>query len=397
MRLASWAGAVLAALLTTAAPAQEEARPIKIGVLTDITGILSSALGMGSVDGARMAVEDFGGKMFGKPIEVVFADHQNKPDIGSTITRRWFDEENVDAIVDIGNSAVALAVRELVISKKKIAIYVGASSAILTGKACSANTAQWSHDSYMFAHAVSGALLAQGKKKWFLIVQDWAFGHALQQDVENAVKAGGGTVLESVRHAPGTLDYSSMLVRAQASGADVVALVGAGQDLTNLIKQANEFGVGGGKQQLVAPAFLLSDAHALGTQAAGGLLFSTVWYWDLNPEAREWSLRFFNRNKVMPTEAHAGTYSAVTHMLKAIQAAKSVEPMAVMAQMRAMPVQDFYTKSARLRADGRLMRPAYLAQMKTPAESKKPWDYYKILSEIPPEKAFSPPSDLCKL
>ena len=390
MRFWALAAALAAALFTTSGQAQEARRPVKIGVLTDLSGILSSALGPGSVDAARMAIEDFGGTMFGRPIELVSGDHQNKPDIGASLARRWFDENGVDTIVDIGNSAVALAVRDLVQSKGRIALYVGASSADLTGSACSPNTAQWSHDSYLFANALPAELMRQGKKKWFLIVQDWAFGHALQRDVTKVVTDGGGQVVDAVRHPPGTLDFSSMLLRAQSSGADVIAFLSAGQDLSNMIKQSSEFGLAGSAQQLVAPAFLLSEAHGLGTQVAQGIVFSTVWYWNLNPEARAWSMRFFARNRFMPTEAHAGTYSAVAHYLKAVRDVGSSRHDLVMARMRALPVNDFYTVNARLRPDGRLMRPAYLAQMKSPAQSREPWDYYTILSEVPPERAFRP-------
>jgi branched-chain amino acid transport system substrate-binding protein len=392
MRCWKFAVAFAAVLIATASPAQEPKKSLKIGVLTDMTGILSSALGPGSVDGARMAIEDFGGTMFGQPIELLTGDHQNKPDIGSGITRRWFDETGVDAIVDIGNSAVALAVRELVQSKNKVALYVGASSADLTGKACSPNTAQWSHDSYLFANALPAELMRQGKKNWFLIVQDWAFGHALERDVTKVVTEGGGKITGSVKHPPGTLDFASMLLQAQTSGAEIVAFLSAGQDLSTMIKQADEFGLKM-KQQLVAPAFLLSDAHGLGPKQAQGIMFATVWYWNLNPEARAWSERFFKRNKFMPSEAHAGTYSAVSHYLKAVKATGTTEPLKVMARMREMPVNDFYSQDVKLREDGRLMRKAYIGQMKTPEQSREPWDYYNILSEIPPERAFRPASE----
>lgn len=380
-------------LVAMPAYAQSEAT-VKIGVLTDMSGVLASALGTGSVDGARMAVEDFGGTMFGKKIELIFADHQNKPDIGAGIARRWFDQENVDLIADVGNSAVALAIRELVQSKSKVALFVGSASADLTGRACSPNTAQWSHDTYLFTNAVPAKMLRDGRKKWFLIVQDWAFGHALDSDISRVIAAGGGEVIGRVRHAPGTLDLSSQLLQAQNSGADVVALLSAVQDLSTSIKQAHEFGVGAdGKQQLFAPAFLLTDAHSLGTSVAQGITFSTVWYWNLNPETRKWSERFFARNKVMPAEAHAGTYSAVMHYLKAVQAAGTTKADVVMARMRELPVTDFYTDHAKLREDGRLMRKAYVARMKAPAQSKEPWDYYEILSEIAPEQAFRPASE----
>ena len=392
MRCWKFAVAFAAVLIATASQAQEPKKPLRIGVLTDMTGILSSALGPGSVDGARMAIEDFGGTMFGQPIELVTGDHQNKPDIGSGITRRWFDETGIDVIVDIGNSAVALAVRELVQSKNKIALYAGASSADLTGKACSPNTAQWSHDTYLFANALPAELMRQGKKTWFLVVQDWAFGHALERDITKVVSEGGGKVIGSVKHPPGTLDFASMLLQAQTSGAEIVAFLSAGQDLSTMIKQADEFGLKT-KQQLVAPAFLLSDAHGLGPQQAQGIMFATVWYWNLNPEARAWSERFFKRNKFMPAEAHAGTYSAVSHYLKAVKETGTTEPLKVMAKMREMPVNDFYSQDVKLREDGRLMRKAYIGQMKTPAQSREPWDYYNILSEIPPERAFRPASE----
>jgi branched-chain amino acid transport system substrate-binding protein len=385
------------ALFVASAPAgaqttQKPLKPLKVGVLTDMTGILSSALGSGSVDGARMAVEDFGGTMFGRPIEFVFGDHQNKPDVGSAIARKWFDEDGVDVVADVGNSAVALALRELVQSKGKIALFVGNASSDVTGRACSPNTAHWNHDTYMMVNSVPPRLVREGKRKWFLIVQDWAFGHALERDITRVVQAGGGEVVGSVRHPPGTFDFSSLLLQAQNSGAEVIGFLNAVQDLSNSIKQAGEFGLGA-KQQFFAPAFLLADAHGLGTKAAGGLTFSTVWYWDLNPEARTWSQRFFARNKFMPAEAHAGTYSAVTHYLKAVHATGGRDAAAVMAEMRRLPVNDFYTRGAKLREDGRLMRAAYVARMKTPAESKEPWDYFKILSEIPPEEAFRPASE----
>lgn len=395
MRLTGLAAGLLAGILA-AAPGHAETATgaVKVGVLTDMSGILASGLGAGSVDGARMAIEDFGGKMFGKPIELVFADHQNKPDIGSTIARQWLDEGGVDLIADVGNSAVALALRELVQTKGRIAMFVGASSSALTAAACSPNTAQWSHDSYMFVKALPTRLLAEGKKKWFLIIQDWAFGHALQADISRVIADGGGQVIGSVRHPPGMMDFSSILLQAQGSGADVVAFLSAVQDLSTSIKQAHEFNLGkDGKQTLVAPAFLLPDAHGLGPAVAQGINFSTVWYWNLNPETRAWSQRFFARNKVMPAEAHAGTYSAVMHYLKAVQAAGTTKADVVMAKMRETPVKDFYTNNAKLREDGRLLRNAYVARMKTPAQSKEPWDYYEILSEIPGEQAFRPASE----
>lgn len=375
-------------------PGQASQPPLKIGVLTDMSGVLSSGLGLGSVDGARMAIEDFGGQMFGKPIELVSADHQSKADIGAAVARRWFEQEGVSMIADIGASAVALAVKELVENHKKIAIFVGASSSDLTGKACSPNTAQWSQDSYMWANSLPKRMLADGKKKWFLIVQDWAFGHAMQRDITKVIAEGGGQIVGAVRHPPGLQDYSSVLLQAQNSGADSVAFLNAVSDLTNSVKQAKEFGLGAdGRQQLVALAFLLTDAHGLGPAVAQGIQFSSVWYWDMNPAARAWSERFMARNKGMPHEAHAGTYSAVTHYLKAVKATNSTDPAVIMAEMRKNPVDDFYQDKAILREDGRLLRKVHLARMKTPAASKGPWDYYELVGEVPGKDAFRPLSD----
>lgn len=397
-----WAMAAICAGMVLATPSiaddkkpdQADMQPVKVGVLTDMSGVLSSGLGQGSVDGARMAIEDFGGKMFGKPIGLVSADHQSKADIGAATARRWLEQDNVSVIVDVGASAVALAVKELVENNKKIALFVGASSSDLTGKACSPNTAQWSQDSYMWANSLPKRMLGEGKKKWFLIVQDWAFGHAMQRDITKVVEEGGGTIVGAVRHPPGLQDYSSVLLQAQNSGADAVAFLNAVSDLTNSVKQAKEFGLGAdGRQQLVALAFLLTDAHGLGPAVAQGIQFSSVWYWNMNPAARAWSERFMARNKGMPHEAHAGVYSAVTHYLKAVQAVGSTDPAKVMAEMRKNPVDDFFQDQARLREDGRLLRKVYLAKMKTPEASKGPWDYYELTGEVAGEKAFRPLSD----
>lgn len=382
------------AMAADSKPAQADMPQLKIGVLTDMSGVLSSGLGEGSVDGARMAIEDFGGQMFGKPIELVSADHQSKADIGAAVARRWFEQDGVSMVADMGASAVALAVKELVESHKKIAINVGASSSDLTGKACSPNTAQWSQDSYMWSNSLPKRLVAEGKKKWFLIVQDWAFGHAMQRDITKVVTDGGGEIVGAVRHPPGLQDYSSVLLQAQNSGADAVAFLNAVSDMTNSVKQAKEFGLGAdGSQQLVALAFLLTDAHGLGPAMAQGIQFSSVWYWDMNPAARAWSERFMARNKGMPHEAHAGVYSAVTHYLKAVKATGSTDPAIVMAEMRKNPVDDFFQDKARLREDGRLLRKVYLARMKTPEASKGPWDYYELGASIPGEEAFRPLSD----
>ncbi len=364
--------------------------PVKVAVLTDLTGFLSQALGPGSVDGARMAIEDFGGQVLGKKIELVSADHQNKPDVGLATARKWYESEGVDVIADIGNSAVGMGVQELTKNKKKLVFFAGASSSVFTGAACSPYGTQWSHDSYMFSSALPARLAAKGDKNWFILTADFAFGQALTTDTTKAVTSAGGKVIGSVKHPPNSSDFSSFLMQASASKAQVVALANATSDTTNAIKQWNEFQMGGKSQKLVALAFLLSDVKALGLPVAQGTMFSTVWYWDLDDKTRAFSQRFFERNKFMPTEAHASTYSAVTHYLKAVKAAGTKDPDVVRLKMRELPVNDFYSDNLQIREDGRVMRKSYIAQVKTPAESKGPWDLYKILETIPAEQSWKP-------
>ena len=379
-----------AGLLIGAGAAAADDGPVKIAVLTDLSGFLSQALGPGSVDGARMAVEDFGGQVLGRKIELVFADHQNKPDVGLATARKWYDSEGVDVIADIGNSAVGMGVQELARSRKKLVFFAGASSSAFTGAACSPYGTQWSHDSYMFANALPARLTAQGDKTWHILAADFAFGQALAADTAKAVTGAGGKVLATLKHPPNTADFSSYLMQAAASKANAVALANATTDTTNAIKQWNEFQMGGKGQKLVAEALLLSDVKALGLAVAQGTMFSTVWYWDLDDKTRAFANRFQARNKSMPTEAHAGTYSAVMHYLKAVKAANSKDADLVRAKMRELPVNDFYSDNVKIREDGRVMRPSYIAQVKTPAESKGPWDLYKILEKVPAEQSFRP-------
>ena len=364
--------------------------PVKIGVLTDMTGFLSQALGPGSVDGARMAVEDFGGQVLGKKIELVHADHQNKPDVGLATARKWLESDNVDVIADIGNSAVGMGVQELARNKKKLVFFAGASSSAFTGAACSPYGTQWSHDSYMFANALPARLTQKGDKNWYVLAADFAFGQALAADTTKSVTGAGGKVVGSVRHPPNTSDFSSFLLQASASKANAVALANATTDTTNAIKQWNEFQMGGKGQKLVALALLLSDVKALGLPVAQGTVFSTVFYWDLDDKTRAFAKRFEARNKFMPTEAHAGTYSAVYHYLQAVKAAGTKDPDVVRAKMRELPVNDFYSDNVKIRADGRVMRKSYIAQVKAPGESKGDWDLYKILETIPPEQSWRP-------
>ncbi len=377
-------------LLAGAAAQAQNDGPVKIAVLTDLSGFLSQALGPGSVEAARMAIEDFGGEVLGRKIELVFADHQNKPDVGLAAARKWYESEGVDVIADIGNSAVGMGVQELAKSKKKLVFFSGASSSAFTNTACSPYGTQWSHDSYMFSKALPARLVARGDKNWYIIAADFAFGQQLAADTARTVTAAGGKVAATVKHPPNTSDFSSYLMQASASKAEAVALSNGTAFTVNAIKQWNEYQMGAKGQKLIALALLISEVRALGLPTAQGTLFSTVWYWDLNDKTRAFSQRFFERHKAMPTEAHAGTYSAVSHYLKAVKAAGSKDPDAVRAKMRELPVNDFYSDNVRIREDGRVMRPSYIAQVKAPAESKGPWDVYKILETVPAEQSWRP-------
>jgi branched-chain amino acid transport system substrate-binding protein len=336
---------------------------------------------------ARMAVEDAGGSVLGKPVEIVFADHQNKSDVGAAVARQWFDVGKVDMAIGFDHSAVALAVEQLAAERNKIAIAGAVGSTAFTGKSCTANEASWIYDSYALTTSLAKATVAEGRDTWFFITVDYAFGHSLEADATAAVKAAGGKVLGSVRHPLNTSDFSSYLLQAQASGAKVIAFANGGGDMVNAVKQANEFGLTK-NQTTVALLIFISDVHSMELRAAQGLKFVTAFYWDRNDETRAWSKRFFERHGRMPTMPQAAVYSAIRHYLTAIAAAGTDEAKAVMARMRATPVNDFYVTNGRLREDGRLVHDMYFAQVKTPAESTKAWDYYKILGTIPGDQAF---------
>ena len=383
-----------AALLVTTsfAGAQVSDGVVKIGVLTDMTGLYSDLSGRGSVAAAQMAVEDFGGKVMGKRIEVVAADHQNKPDVGASIARRWFDLERVDAIADVPTSSVAFAVQEIARQKNRALLISSSGSSDLTGKACSPFSVHWTYDTYALSHAVGNALLKRGADTWFFLTADYAFGLALEKDARAVVEAGGGKVLGSVRHPQDTSDFSSFLLQAQRSKAKIVALANAGGDTVNSIKQAQEFGITP-KQQIVGLLTYISDVHSLGLQNAQGLLLASAFYWDMNEETRAWAKRFIARVNKVPTMANAGVYGAVLHYLKAIEAAKTDQASVVVSTMKKIPVNDFFTKNGSVREDGRVMRNLYLFQVKTPGESKYKYDYCKLLDTIPAEKAFRPLSE----
>jgi branched-chain amino acid transport system substrate-binding protein len=362
---------------------------VRIGVLNDQSGLYADLGGPGSVVAARMAVEDLGGTVLGKPVEIVYADHQNKSDVGAAIAREWFEVGKVDMVIGFDHSAVALAVEQLAAEKGRIAIAGAVGSTAFTGKSCTPTEASWIYDSYALTTSLAKAIVAEGRDTWFFITVDYAFGHSLEADASAAVRAAGGKILGSVRHPLNTADFSSYLLQAQASGAKVVAFANGGGDMVNATKQANEFGLTK-NQTIVSLLVFISDVHSMELQAAQGLKFVTAFYWDRDEETRIWSKRFFERQGRMPTMPQAAVYSAIRHYLGAIEAAGTDEAKAVMAKMRERPVNDFYVKNGRLREDGRLVHDMYFAQVKTPAESKGPWDYYKLLATIPGGQAFRP-------
>jgi len=383
--------AVAAALAAGTAQAQISDNVIKIGVLSDMSSLYTDLAGAGSVIAARMAVEDSGIERRGYKIEYVSADHQNKADVGSAIARQWYDTDKVDVIVDVPNSGVALAVNQITRDKGKAFLVSGAASSDLTGKACSPNTVHWAYDTWMLANGTGSAIVKTGGDSWFFLTADYAFGHALERDTEAVVLKMGGKVLGKVRHPLNTQDFSSFLLQAQASKAKIVGLANAGGDTTNSIKQAAEFGIVKGGQSLAGMLVFLTDIHALGLPTAQGLIFTETFYWDMNDQTRAFAKRFSALDKgIHPTMVHAGVYSAVTHYLKAVEAIKSDDGSKVIAQMKAMPTDDPLFGKGSIRVDGRKLHPAYLVEVKKPAESKGPWDYYKIRATIPAEQAFRP-------
>jgi len=378
------------ALLGGAAHAEISGNAVKIGVMNDQSGLYADLAGQGSVEAARMAVEDFGGSVNGASIEVLSADHQNKPDIGSNVVRQWIDVDEVDVVVDVPTSSVALAVTEIVKEKDKVFLVSGAASTELTGAACSPNTIHWTYDTYALAVGTGRAMVQEGGDSWFFITADYAFGHQLEEDTSTVVQEEGGEVLGAVRHPLSSADFSSYLLQAQGSGAKVIGLANAGTDTTNSIKQANEFGITQAGQQLAALLLFLSDVNALGLDVAQDLVLTTGFYWDMNDETRAWSERFNERAGQMPTMVQAGVYSAVTHYLNAIKEVGGDDAKAVVEQMKATPVNDFFAKNGTIRDDGRMVHDMYLARVKSPDESTGEWDYYEILRTIPGDQAFLP-------
>jgi len=391
MRIAILASA--AAVLGLAAPAAAEISgdAVRLGVLNDMSSLYADISGAGSVEAARMAIADFGGAVNGKKIELISADHQNKPDVGSAIANQWFDNDGVDAIVDVPTSSVALAVQQIARTKGKVFLISGAASSDLTGKACSPTSVHWTYDTVALANGTGSAVVKAGGDTWFFLTADYAFGHALERDTAKVVEATGGKVLGKVRAPLNTADFSSFLLQAQASKAKIIGLANAGGDTINSIKQAGEFGIVEGGQKLAGLLVFITDIHSLGLQAAHGLQLTEAFYWDQNDQTRAWSKRFFDKMKREPSMVQAGVYGAVTHYLNAIKATGSDDGSTVVKQMKVTPVNDFMTKNGRIREDGTLVRDMYLFEVKAPSESKGAWDYYKQIAVIPGEEAFKLP------
>lgn len=387
--LLSAALSILAAESSVAQTTKISGNVVKIGVLGDFSGPFENLSGKGALEAVRMAVEDFGGSVDGKKIEVVSADHQNKPDIASNVARQWYDVEGVDMINDLAQSASALAVLPLAKQFNRIAIVNSASSTEITGAKCTPNSVHYTIDTYAEAKGTGTAILDQGYDSFFFLTADYAYGHSLERDVSAIVKARGGKIIGSVRHPFNTSDFSSFILQAQSSGAKVIALANAGGDTVNAIKAAQEFGVGrDGKQIVVGMLVFIGDVHALGLKTAQGLVLTTAFYWDLNEETRAWSKRFYDRVGKMPQMTHAGDYSSTLHYLKAVQAAGTDDAQAVMEKMREMPVNDVFAKNGQIRADGLMVHDLLLVQVKKPEESTRAWDYYKVLSVIPGKEAY---------
>ncbi len=383
------ATAGLAAVGAIAIAQAQTPGPLKIGVMDGFSGVYGD-LTAGEVEAMQLAIDDVGGKVLGRSVEILSADHQTKPDVGAAIARRWYDTENVKMITGLGTSSVALAVRKISQEKGLIDINTGAASSDLTGPACSETGAHWVYDTYSLAHVTGSAMVKAGGDSWYFLTADYAFGHALERDVTEVVKAAGGKVLGSVKHPLSTQDFSSFLLQAQASKAKVIGLANAGQDTINSIKQAGEFGIVKGGQKLAGLLVFATDVQSLTLPVAQGLVLTESFYWDLNDETRAWTKRYRAKKDRLPSMLTAGVYSSTLHYLKAVQAAGTDDAKAVMAKMREMPVNDVMTKNGKLRPDGRLVRDMYLFQVKSPDESKGKDDIYKLVATVPGDQAYRP-------
>ncbi|WP_375459732.1 ABC transporter substrate-binding protein [uncultured Enterovirga sp.] len=391
LRIVSIVGAL--ALLASTALGQTNDQPITIGVLNDMSGNFADQSGPGSVVAARLAVEEFGGRVLGREIKIIGGDHQNKPDVASALARRWYDTQGVDLIVDTPNSGTALAVQQVANERGKINIVTTAGSVQLTGKSCSATGFHWVWDTYSNSAGLVKALAKAKIESWYFITADYAFGHALETDFRKAIEATGGKVVGGARHPVGNMDFSSLLLSAQTSGAKAIVVANGGNDIVNTLKTANEFGLPASGIRFVAPATFLTDVKSMGLDVANGLTFVDGFYWDLDDASRRFGKAFFDRHSAMPTMGQAGAYSAVRHYLAAVKAAGTTDPQQVARKMREMPVQDDVIRNGKLRADGRLVHDMYLAEVKKPAESKGPWDLEHIHETLNGDDVFRPLSE----
>jgi branched-chain amino acid transport system substrate-binding protein len=387
----------LAILLSHSASAQVSDAVVKIGVLTDLSGPASNPTGIGSVTAAQMAVDDFGGAVLGKPIELISADHQLKPDIGASIARRWYEAEKVDLIVDVPVSALGLAVLNVSNEKKKLFITHATGTADFHGKFCSPYGIQWVFDTRALAVGTAQEVVKRGGKTWFFLTDDYAFGHALERDATNVILKNGGTIVGAVRMPFATPDLSSFVLQAQSSKAQVIGIAAGPPNNTSAIKLGGEFGLFAHGQQMAGLLVLITDIHALGLKAAQGLVLTTSFYWDMDDQTREWSKRFYAKLNKMPTMWQAGVYSSVISYLNAVKEAGTDDPLKVAAKMREKPINDMFARNGQLRQDNLIVYDLILVQVKTPEESKAPWDYFKILAHIPGEQAFGSPNPECKL
>jgi branched-chain amino acid transport system substrate-binding protein len=387
------AGALLCALASATAPAGAQDKVLRVGIITDMSGQYKDGNGPGSVIAAQMAAEEIGGTVAGRKIEIISGDHQNKPDIASSIVREWIDNQHVDLIAEGVNSAVALAIMNVTAERNKPFLISGAGSSDITGKNCTPTSIHWTYDTYASSNATAKAIVKRGGKSWFFLTADYAFGHALERDASKMVVAAGGKVLGSVRHPFGTSDMSSFLLQAQAAKPDIVGLANAGADFRNAVAQADEFGVRSGGAQIVALQVTLTDVPALGLEHAHDLLFTDSFYWDRTPETRAFAQAFFKRHGAMPTSYQAGVNSALRHYFKAVAASNSTDTATVLKWMRENPVNDFFAQGGKVREDGRMVHDMYLMRIKKPEESKSKWDLYEYLDTVPGEQAFRPMSE----
>ncbi|HYG90316.1 MAG TPA: ABC transporter substrate-binding protein [Azospirillum sp.] len=386
-------GAAACAMMAGTANAEISDNAVKIGLLTDMTGTYSDIAGPGAIAAAQMAIDDVGGKVAGKPVVLLTADHQNKPDIASNKAREWIDVEKVDVFAELVTTSVALAVNAIAKQANKISLVSGTASSRITNQDCFPGGVHWTYDTYAMANGTGKAVVQEGGKSWFFLTADYAFGQNLQDDVAKVVKASGGEVKGAVKHPFPAQDFSSFLLQAQGSGAQIIGLANAGADTTNAIKAAAEFGITQSGQKLAGLLVFLTDIHSLGLQTAQGLMLTTGFYWDMDDKTREWSKRFHAKTGKMPTMVQAGVYSSLMHYFKAVEAKGSDDTATVIKAMKDTKVEDFFARNGRIREDGRMVHDMYLAQVKKPAESKGPWDYYKIVRTIPAEEAFMPLSE----